>query len=153
MNQDGCREFLPQRAREWSNGRNGRSRSKRGTLICKRVLRRTKRRSSIQTDKIRSVAPNNERKAAPVENTCISFVGIILAFGCHSAKALVLLDVNLRLRLFSVTIRTTLSGAPEGIVAWISRVTLTSAPINPDKWESLRLRFCQHHVQQGLDHR
>ena len=36
--------------------------------------------------------------------------------------------VNLRVRAFSVTVRTVVSGAPSGIWAWISRVTSTVAP-------------------------
>src|SRR6266404_3626370 len=37
-------------------------------------------------------------------------------------------ELNLRVRQFSVTVRTTLSGAPSGISASISTVTLTLAP-------------------------
>src|SRR2546422_5610756 len=41
--------------------------------------------------------------------------------------------VNLSVRLFSVTVRTTCSGAPEGISASTSSVTLTFAPTRPDR--------------------
>jgi|WetSurMetagenome_2_1015567.scaffolds.fasta_scaffold75222_2 hypothetical protein len=41
--------------------------------------------------------------------------------------------VNFRVRLFSVTVRTTCSGAPEGISATISRVTSTFDPTDPAK--------------------
>ena len=43
--------------------------------------------------------------------------------------------VNLSVRLFSVTVRTTLSGAPSGTSASISRVTVTRAPMRPERWE------------------
>lgn len=39
--------------------------------------------------------------------------------------------VNFSVRLFSVTVRTTFSGAPEGISASISSVTFTVEPIRP----------------------
>ena len=42
---------------------------------------------------------------------------------------------NLRVRLFSVTVLTTFSGAPSGISASISRVTMTSAPTRPERLE------------------
>lgn len=41
--------------------------------------------------------------------------------------------VNFKVRLFSVTVRTTLSGAPSGILASISMVTVTLAPTRPDR--------------------
>jgi len=40
-------------------------------------------------------------------------------------------DANLSAAAFSVTVRTTFSGAPSGIRASISRVTVTSAPGSP----------------------
>jgi len=40
---------------------------------------------------------------------------------------------NFNVRQFSVTVRTTLSGAPEGISASISSVTVTLAPRRPLK--------------------
>src|SRR5947208_3713983 len=43
--------------------------------------------------------------------------------------------VNLSVRLFSVTTRTTCSGAPEGISASISRVTRTFDPTRPARSE------------------
>jgi hypothetical protein len=42
-------------------------------------------------------------------------------FSCRYERA----EVNLSVRPFSGTIRTTLSGTPEGMVAWISSVTFT----------------------------
>lgn len=44
-----------------------------------------------------------------------------------------LLLANFRVRLFSVTVRTTLSGAPPGISASISKVTRTDEPTKPSK--------------------
>ena len=44
------------------------------------------------------------------------------------------LSSNFKVRLFSVTIRTTCSGVPSGMSTSISRVSLTLAPITPDKW-------------------
>jgi hypothetical protein len=41
--------------------------------------------------------------------------------------------VNFSVRLFSVTVRTTWSGAPDGISAWISSVTVTFAPTRPER--------------------
>ena len=41
---------------------------------------------------------------------------------------------NFNTRLFSVTVRTTWSGAPSGISASTSRVMVTFAPTRPDKW-------------------
>jgi hypothetical protein len=41
--------------------------------------------------------------------------------------------VNFRVRLFSVTVRTTLSGAPDGISASTSSVTVTVEPTRPTK--------------------
>ena len=41
--------------------------------------------------------------------------------------------VNFRVRLFSVTVRTTLSGAPAGISASISSVTRTEEPMSPTR--------------------
>ena len=41
------------------------------------------------------------------------------------------LSSNLRVRLFSVTVRTTCSGVPSGMLASISKVSRTSAPTNP----------------------
>ncbi len=41
--------------------------------------------------------------------------------------------VNLRVRLFSVTVRNTFSGTPSGSEASISMVTFTSAFMSPDK--------------------
>jgi hypothetical protein len=43
--------------------------------------------------------------------------------------------VNFSVRLFSVTVRTTLSGAPLGISASISSVTFTFAPTIPERCE------------------
>ena len=43
------------------------------------------------------------------------------------------LSSNFNVRLFSVTIRTTCSGVPSGMSTSISRVSLTLAPITPDK--------------------
>jgi len=42
--------------------------------------------------------------------------------------------VNFNVRLFSVTVRTTWSGAPEGISASTSSVTVTFAPTRPEAW-------------------
>ena len=42
--------------------------------------------------------------------------------------------VNFRVRLFSVTVRTTWSEAPEGISASTSSVTVTFAPTRPVRW-------------------
>ena len=42
--------------------------------------------------------------------------------------------VNLSVRAFSVTVRTTLSGTPEGTSASISSVTVTFAPTRPARW-------------------
>ena len=44
------------------------------------------------------------------------------------------LSSNFNVRLFSVTMRITLSGAPSGISASISMVILTFAPNSPDRW-------------------
>ena len=41
--------------------------------------------------------------------------------------------LNFRVRLFSVTVRTTVSGAPSGIFASISSVTVTFAPTSPER--------------------
>ena len=41
--------------------------------------------------------------------------------------------MNFSERLFSVTVLTTLSGAPEGILASISMVTVTSEPTKPTR--------------------
>jgi len=43
--------------------------------------------------------------------------------------------VNFKVRLFSVTARTTFSGAPSGISASISNVTRTDEPTSPTKCE------------------
>ncbi len=43
------------------------------------------------------------------------------------------LTSNFSVRLFSVTVRTTCSGAPSGMSASISSVTLTLEPIRPDR--------------------
>jgi hypothetical protein len=50
---------------------------------------------------------------------------------CYSVSKPLL--VNFSVRLFSVTVRTTLSGAPSGISASISRVTRTDEPTRPTR--------------------
>ena len=61
---------------------------------------------------------------------CTSSVSRILSQSYAVSKPL---SLKFRVRLFSVTIRTTCSGAPSGMLASISRVSFTSAPSRPAK--------------------
>jgi hypothetical protein len=54
-----------------------------------------------------------------------------LASDLHSVSKPLL--ENFRVRLFSVTVRTTWSGAPSGISASISNVTRTDDPTSPTR--------------------
>jgi|GEM_PF-3530274 len=60
---------------------------------------------------------------------------------------------NFNVRLFSVTVRTTISGAPSGLSASTSSVTRTFAPTRPERWEStssaMRLASCPTRVESN----